>query len=153
MQLLNALPLFVALAAASPFAPQAAAGSGAQHANGDIKFPVPDSITTKQGSEKCGDGAQLSCCNKVTYAGDTTDVAEGLLAGALSNLLGSGSGSQGLGIFDQCSKIDIPILINIQDILNKKCQQNIACCQKTDSDASGSLIGLALPCIALGALL
>ncbi|KAF7587110.1 hypothetical protein BBP40_007701 [Aspergillus hancockii] len=151
--LLTAIPLFAALAAASPFAPNAAAGSGASHANGDIKFPVGGDVTVKQASEKCGDNAQLSCCNKVTYAGDTTDIDSGLLAGLLSNLIGSGSGSQGIGLFDECSKIDIPIIINIQDLINKKCQQNIACCQNTKADASGDLIGLALPCIALGALL
>ncbi|KAB8072126.1 hypothetical protein BDV29DRAFT_177909 [Aspergillus leporis] len=151
--MLAAIPLFAALAAASPFAPSAAAGSGAAHANGDIKFPVPEDYTVKQAAAKCGNNAQLSCCNKVTYAGDTTTIDSGLLAGLLSDLIGSGSGSQGIGLFDECSKLDIPILINLQDLVNKKCQQNIACCQDTKADASGDLIGVALPCIALGALL
>jgi hypothetical protein len=121
--------------------------------NANVRFPVPDDITVKQATDKCGDQAQLSCCNKATYAGDTTDIDEGVLAGTLKNLLGAvGPGSEGLGLFEQCSHLDIPI-IAIADIVNKRCQQNIACCQRTESDASGSLIGIALPCIALGSLL
>ncbi|KAB8228631.1 hypothetical protein ETB97_012404 [Aspergillus alliaceus] len=150
-----ALATAVAAGALPPAGVNSGTGAGEKVGNNDIRFPVPDSVTTKQASDKCGDSAQLSCCNKVTYAGDTTDVDEGLLAGALSNLIGAGSGSQGIGLFDECSKIDIPIinLVNVQDLLNKKCQQNIACCQRTESSADGSLIGVALPCIALGALL
>lgn len=75
--------------------------------NSQVRFPVPDDITVKQASEKCGDQAELSCCNKATYAGDTTNVDEGILAGALSNLIGAGSGSEGLGLFDQCSKLPL----------------------------------------------
>lgn len=68
-----------------------------------IRWHVPHSMTVQEAQSKCGDQAQLSCCNKATYAGDTTD----LNAGALSNLLGAGSGAQGLGLFDQCSKLDV----------------------------------------------
>ncbi|CEL00666.1 Putative Rodlet peptide (Fragment) [Aspergillus calidoustus] len=149
---------FAAYVAAMPSIAPSAGGKGAGNGvdnkgNSNVKFAVPDDVTVKQGSEKCGDQAQLSCCNKAVYAGDTTDVNDGLLAGALSNLLGAGSGAEGLGLFDECSRLDIPIIINVQDILNKQCQQNIACCQNTASDASGDLIGVGLPCIALGALL
>ena len=87
---------------------------GAGNANGvnnkgntDVKFPVPDHMTVKQAQAKCGDQAQLSCCNKATYAGDTTDVNSGMLGGTLSNLIGAGSGADGLGLFDQCSKLDL----------------------------------------------
>ncbi|KAJ0413202.1 hypothetical protein BJY00DRAFT_67824 [Aspergillus carlsbadensis] len=146
---------FAAYVAAMPSTPTVngnGVGNGiANKGNSNVRFPVPDNVTVKQASDKCGDQAQLSCCNKAIYAGDTTDVDEGLLAGALSSLLGSGSAAEGLGLFDQCSKLDIPI-IAVNDILNKKCQQNIACCQNSPSDASGDLIGIALPCIAFGAL-
>ncbi|KAL4860805.1 hypothetical protein BDV12DRAFT_204673 [Aspergillus spectabilis] len=148
--------LFAAYVAAMPSTPTVngkGVGNGiANKGNSNVRFPVPDDVTVKQASDKCGDQAQLSCCNKAIYAGDTTDVDEGMLAGALSNLLGAGSAAEGLGLFDQCSKLDIPI-IAVNDILNKKCQQNIACCQNTGSDASGNLIGVGLPCIAFGALL
>ncbi|RAL09780.1 hydrophobin family protein, partial [Aspergillus homomorphus CBS 101889] len=120
------------------------------------RFPVPDSYTVKQGSDKCGDQAQLSCCNKATYAGDTTTIDSGALAGLLSNIAGSGSGSQGIGLFDQCSKLDlsIPIIgINAQDILNQQCKQNIACCQDSGASASNDLLGVSLPCIALGSII
>jgi hypothetical protein len=116
------------------------AGNGiANKGNTNVRFPVPENMTVKQAQAKCGDQAQLSCCNKATYAGDTTDVNSGMLGGTLSNLIGSGSGADGLGLFDQCSKLDlqIPILIAvpIQDLINQKCKQNIACCQNSPSSA------------------
>ncbi|KAL4983396.1 hypothetical protein BDW68DRAFT_191375 [Aspergillus falconensis] len=121
---LAALPLF-ALASAS-------------------KFPVPDSVTVAEGSTKCGDQAQLSCCNYVKYGGDTTVVAEGIAAGLLSDLLGAGSAADGLGAFN---------VIGVEDILNQHCKQNIACCAKSGGSADGDLVGATLPCIALGSIL
>ncbi|KAJ5562460.1 hypothetical protein N7535_003086 [Penicillium sp. DV-2018c] len=129
----------------------------ANKGNTNIKFPVPENMTVKQAQAKCGDQAQLSCCNKATYAGDTTDVNSAMLAGTLSNLIGSGSGASGLGLFDQCSKLDlqIPLLIAVpvQDLINQKCKQNIACCQNSPSSANSNLVGLGLPCVALGSIL
>ncbi|CAL5869918.1 uncharacterized protein PFLUO_LOCUS4151 [Penicillium psychrofluorescens] len=116
--------------------------------NADIRFPIPDSMTVKQAQAKCGDQAQLSCCNKATYAGDTTDIDSGMLGGVLSNLIGSGSGADGLGLFEQCSTL-LPVI----PIISEQCKQNIACCQNSPSSANGDLIGLGLPCVALGALL
>ena len=75
--------------------------------NSDVRFPVPGDMTVKQAEDKCGDQAQLSCCNKATYAGDSTNVDSGLLAGTLSNLIGTGSGSEGLGLFQECSKLPL----------------------------------------------
>ncbi|KAL2797809.1 hypothetical protein BJX66DRAFT_82910 [Aspergillus keveii] len=119
----------------------------------DIKFPVPDGMTVKEGSSKCGDQAQLSCCNKAKYGADTTVVADGLAAGLLSNLLGAGSAAEGLGAFTECSKLDISLLIGVEDILNQQCKQNIACCANSPGSADGDLIGATLPCIALGSVL
>ncbi|KAL6234522.1 hypothetical protein BDW75DRAFT_251412 [Aspergillus navahoensis] len=116
------------------------------------KFPVPDSVTVGQGSSKCGDQAQLSCCNDVKYGGDTKVVADGIAAGLLSNLLGAGSAAEGLGAFTGCSKLDFTNLI-VQDILNQKCKQNIACCARSGGSADGNLVGATLPCIALGSVL
>jgi hypothetical protein len=129
-----------ALPPAGPKAGGAGNGNGVGNkGNTDVRFAVPDNMTVKQAQAKCGDQAQLSCCNKAVYAGDTTDINSGMLGGALSNLIGSGSGASGLGLFDQCSKLDIqiPILINvpIQDLVNQKCKQNIACCQNSPSSA------------------
>ncbi|KAJ5146236.1 uncharacterized protein N7515_000800 [Penicillium bovifimosum] len=121
------------------------------------RFKVPDSMTVEQAQAKCGDQAQLSCCNKAVYAGDTTDVNSGALGGLLSNLIGSGSGADGLGLFDQCSKLDvqIPILIAVpvQDILNQRCKQNIACCANSPGSANSDGVGASLPCVALGSIL
>ncbi|KAL3451513.1 hypothetical protein BJX65DRAFT_293482 [Aspergillus insuetus] len=104
------------------------------------QFTIPSSMTVEQGSSKCGTQAQLSCCNKAKYGGDTTTVG-----GGLSNLLGAGSAAEGLGIFTECSKLDVSLLIGVQDILNQQCKQNIACCDKSG--------GGTLPCIALGSIL
>ncbi|KAI9045396.1 hydrophobin family protein [Aspergillus affinis] len=143
--------------AALPPAVANGAGNGiGNKGNSQVRFPVPDDVTVKQASEKCGDQAELSCCNKATYAGDTTNVDEGILAGALSNLIGAGSGSEGLGLFDQCSKLPLQvniIAIALNDLVNQQCKQNIACCQNSPSDASDDLIGLGLPCIALGSII
>ncbi|KAJ5795024.1 hypothetical protein N7457_001623 [Penicillium paradoxum] len=131
-------------------------GNGVQAQHGAPRFKVPDNMTIQQAQAKCGDQAQLSCCNKAIYAGDTTDINSGLLAGTLSNLIGAGSGAEGLGLFDQCSKLDlqVPIIgIPIQDVLNQKCKQNIACCQNSPSSASNDLVGAGLPCVALGSIL
>ncbi|KAJ5134682.1 hypothetical protein N7448_000300 [Penicillium atrosanguineum] len=123
----------------------------------DVRFKVPKGMTVKEAQSKCGDQAQLSCCNKAVYAGDTTDVNSGIGAGLLSNLIGTGSGADGAGIFDQCSKLDvqIPILIAvpIQDLLDQRCKQNVACCASSPSTASSDLVGAGLPCVALGSIL
>lgn len=102
---------FAGLAAAMP---TENANNAVASQNGAPRFKVPDNMTVQQAQAKCGDKAQLSCCNKATYAGDTTNINAGILSGALSNLVGAGSGAAGLGIFDQCSKLDaqgkLPIL-------------------------------------------
>ncbi|OJK04016.1 hypothetical protein ASPACDRAFT_57358 [Aspergillus aculeatus ATCC 16872] len=158
---------FFAILAAATLATATAAVGGPSARNLEVRaaegdkgdkprYSVPDDWTIEQGSAKCGNQAQLSCCNKATYAGDTTTIDEGALAGLLGNIAGTGSGSEGLGLFDQCSKLDleIPIFaIDAQDILNQQCKQNIACCQYSGADASDDLIGVALPCIALGSII
>ncbi|KAF9890828.1 hypothetical protein FE257_005399 [Aspergillus nanangensis] len=121
-------------------------------------YPAQNGVTVKQASKKCGDGAQLSCCNKVAYSGDSTDVTEGPLANLLSGLGGGqGSGARGVGLFDQCSKlpvnIDILLLLGINDALNQECKQNVVCCQGNGASSDGDLLGLNLPCVALGSVI
>ncbi|KAJ5987725.1 hypothetical protein N7481_002935 [Penicillium waksmanii] len=142
---------FASLAAAMPteFGMQ-------QQEGGAVRYPVPSDMTVKQAQSKCGNQAQLSCCNRATYAHDTTNVNKGLGAGLLSHLIGTGSGAEGVGIFRQCSKLDVQVdvtLIPIQDLLNQHCKQNIACCVNSPSSASSDLVGAGLPCIALGSIL
>ncbi|CAI7604722.1 unnamed protein product [Penicillium glandicola] len=152
---LSAVVLALAGFAAAMPAENMSNGLAAQ--NGTPRFKVPDSLTVKQAQAKCGDQAQLSCCNKATYAGDTTDINSSILSGTLSNLIGAGSGASGLGVFDQCSKLDASVAaaigVNVQDILNQQCKQNIACCANSPSTASNDLIGAGLPCVALGSIL
>ncbi|OQD74247.1 hypothetical protein PENDEC_c011G06727 [Penicillium decumbens] len=145
---------FTTLAAALPHE----AGSNSLETQGsDVRWHVPHGMTVKEAQSKCGDQAQLSCCNKATYAGDTTDVNSGLAGGLLSNLIGTGSGAQGAGIFDQCSKLDVQvallIAVPIQDLINQRCKQNVACCANSPSTASNDLVGAGLPCVALGSIL
>ncbi|RHZ43562.1 hydrophobin family protein [Aspergillus thermomutatus] len=120
-------------------------------------YPVlPSSMTVSEAAAKCGNQAQLSCCNKAIRSGDTTDIDEGIAAGLLKNVIGGGSGNQGVELFDQCSKLDAQVAvlgIPIQDLLNQQCKQNVACCQSSGADASDDLVGLGLPCIALGSVL
>jgi len=159
---LSAVLAFAATAVALPGGGPSAGGVGngngvGNKGNTQVRFPVPDNMTVKQAQAKCGDQAQLSCCNKATYAGDSTSINDGMLGGVLSNLISSGSGSDGLGLFNQCSHVDVQVAallgIPIQDLIKKKCQQNIACCQNSPSSANGNLIGVGLPCVALGALI
>ncbi|KAJ9270060.1 fungal hydrophobin [Paecilomyces variotii] len=120
-----------------------------------IRYPVNSTITVQQGQTVCGENTVLSCCNKATYSGGTTNIDSGILGGLLSGLIGGGSGSEGLGLFDQCSKLplDLNIIgVGVQDSLDSQCKQNVACCQNSPSEATG-LIALGLPCIALGSLL
>ncbi|PWY87100.1 fungal hydrophobin [Aspergillus sclerotioniger CBS 115572] len=142
----------IALAA---LASVAMAQPSARTARGGPLFPAPAGMTVSQGQDTCGDQASLSCCNQANYAGDTTTYNDGILSGLLGNLLGAGSGSEGLGLADQCSKVDLEALdlLGLNDLLNTQCEQNVACCQDSGASADGSLVGVALPCIALGSLL
>ncbi|GKZ31495.1 hypothetical protein AbraIFM66950_012162 [Aspergillus brasiliensis] len=121
---------------------------------GVTHIPAPAGMTVSDGADSCGNNAKLSCCNKATYAGDSTNVDSGFLSGLLSNLVGAGSGSQGLGLADDCSPLDLQALdlIGLQDLLNNQCTQTAACCQNSGSDVEDNVIGLGLPCIALGSL-
>ncbi|KAL2862605.1 hydrophobin family protein [Aspergillus lucknowensis] len=109
--------------------------------------PIPNGLTVKEGSSKCGDQAQLSCCNKALYGGDSTAVN-----GLLSNILGAGSAAEGAGLFSECAKLNLDIL-GLSDILNQQCKQNIVCCAESPGSADADLVGLALPCVALGSIL
>ncbi|RHZ49720.1 hypothetical protein CDV55_102907 [Aspergillus turcosus] len=112
---------------------------------------LPGDMTVSEAAAKCGDQAQLSCCNHAVRSGDVTD-----MGGILKNALGGGSGNDIVEIFDQCSKLDVQVAIlaiPIQDALNQRCKQNVACCQANEGDASDNLLGVDLACVALGSVL
>lgn len=101
---------------------------------------------------KCGDGAKMSCCNKINKS-------EGISQnniGVLSNVLGA-IGSEGLGLGQGCTQLDIPVSVlgaaGLTDFLKKNCQQNVACCQNSNSQANGNVVGVAAPCVSFGSLL
>lgn len=53
---------------------------------------------------KCGDGAKMSCCNKINK---NEGVSQNNI-GVLSNVLGA-IGSEGLGVGQGCTQLDIPV--------------------------------------------
>ncbi|OJJ87942.1 hydrophobin family protein [Aspergillus glaucus CBS 516.65] len=130
-------------AIAATFAATAMALPSANGAHKD-----PKQLSLEQAQNTCGK-AQVSCCNKQISSGDSFEKNEGILNGVLSGLLGD-KGSQGLGLFDQCSKLDVSVLIGLSDLLgNSDCNQNIACCDATNAEAEGGLVNVALPCVQL----
>ncbi|KAJ6078273.1 hypothetical protein N7467_008026 [Penicillium canescens] len=106
----------------------------------------------KDAVNKCGNEAKMSCCNKINK---NEGVSQNNI-GVLSNVLGA-IGSDGLGIGQGCTQLDIPVSVlgaaGLTDFLKKNCQQNIACCQDTSSEANHNLVGVALPCVSFGSLL
>ena len=64
---------------------------------------VGNDVTIGQAGDTCGQDLELSCCNDVDQSGDSTNVASGLLAGALGGLLQNGD----LGLFSGCSKLSV----------------------------------------------
>ncbi|KAJ5925768.1 conidial hydrophobin Hyp1/RodA [Penicillium verhagenii] len=135
-----------------------------QHGGDGNIFPVSNGMTVEQAQAKCGNDATVSCCNKTTYSKDITTSNNGPLAGVLQSALGGGPGGNGLGLFGQCNdlslnsvSLSLPVLNvvggGIDQLINQKCKQNIACCQNTESNANGDLIGVAIPCVALGSLI
>lgn len=183
----TAIAAFAASVVAAP--PGQASGNGVGNAgNSNVRFPVSQDTTVEQASTKCGDQAQLSCCNEATYAGDTTTEQQGVLAGALSGLIGEGSGAEGLGLFKGCSKLDVageylsmlPITsnsTNVSQLSSVSRTSSTRTASRTSlaartllprpyvsyasfhflprltSQQSGDLIGVGLPCLALGSLL
>lgn len=124
-----------------------ASGNGAgngigNQGNSQTRFRAPEDMTVQQASKKCGDNMQLSCCNKETAAGDTTDIPDGPLADALKGVLGgAGSGSEGLGLLEQCGKLDIiPISKSPSDIDVKTLSNNIQSATSSTSTAMPRLL-------------
>ncbi|OKL64708.1 Rodlet protein [Talaromyces atroroseus] len=151
MQFTTALLALAATAVALPNvgpSPHKGSAVGAQNAF----WPVTDGVTVEQAKAACGNDNQIACCDDTTFTGDQVEVESGPLAGALKDLLGGKNGAKGLGLFDKCSKLNIDV-IGISDLINSQCKQNIACCQGDSADSSGDLIGLNVPCVALGSLL
>ncbi|ODM17078.1 Rodlet protein [Aspergillus cristatus] len=104
-------------------------------------------VTLKQAQNKCGSQAKVSCCNKKIESGDSYNQNKGLLSGGILNGLLGGKGSEGLGVFDQCT------LLGLDNILSDQCKQNIACCDGSNAKAEGGLVNVALPCVVLQDLL
>ncbi|OGM40301.1 hydrophobin [Aspergillus bombycis] len=148
MQFSVAAVLALATAVAA-LPPAAGTGAGQEVGNAKNQFPLPADLTTKQAAEKCGDQAELKCCNKVIKSGDFTQAESGILNNLLDLL--NGKQGQGLGLLDECTNIPVIPVIPILSP-QKQCSQPISCCQNTKSSADGSVVGLALPCIALSSL-
>ncbi|KAJ5800654.1 fungal hydrophobin [Penicillium psychrosexuale] len=129
--------LFAATAMALP-----GSGHAASHSDNEVENAV----------NQCGNGAQMSCCNTIHKNKNITQHN----VGVLSNVLGA-VGSEGLGLGQGCSQLNIPVSVlgaaGLTDFLKKNCQQNVACCQNSSSEANNNLVGIAAPCVSFGSLL
>lgn len=94
----------VSLVACVLAAPQMGSPIGVPPALGP--WAIPSDTTIGQAGDTCGSKLALSCCNKVDQSGDSVAAASGLLAGVLQGTL---SGKDGLGLFDGCSKLGLPV--------------------------------------------
>ncbi|KAJ5167553.1 conidial hydrophobin Hyp1/RodA [Penicillium canariense] len=154
MQFFTSALLFAAAAMALP-----QSGDGVASQGDNIKFPVKQGTTFEQANAKCGNDAKVSCCNKATYTHDIVTENSGPLAGVLQTALGGGPGGDGLGLFGQCNDLNLNVPVvnlvptNLQGLVEQKCKQNIACCQNNHAEANNNVVGLAVPCVALGSLL
>ncbi|KAK0390144.1 hypothetical protein NLU13_3717 [Sarocladium strictum] len=130
-------------------------------------------MTMGQAQSACGKNTQLTCCNSNKSGqdaprpvSDNGRVSRGLVADVLDGLLGPegllgadgvlgqvADGLLDLQLFDQCSKLDISALIGVSDLLGNHCSGKVACCDGSESTATGGLINIALPCVALGGIL
>ncbi|BCS25329.1 uncharacterized protein APUU_50040S [Aspergillus puulaauensis] len=145
--------LFAAIAMASPQSDGGGAG------NSDIKFPVDPELTIQQAEAKCGNDAQVFCCNKAMYTHDITTSDTDPLPGVVQTALGGGPGGDGLGLFGQCKDMTarVPVLNVVGGGVDRKaaesCKRNIACCPSSSAESNGNLVGADKPCVAVGSLL
>ncbi|CAI7625200.1 unnamed protein product [Penicillium bialowiezense] len=106
----------------------------------------------KNAVNQCANTGDMKCCNKVNQNKDVTQNNVGLL----SNVLGA-VGNEGLGLGEGCESLNIPVNVigaaGLTDFLKKNCQQEVACCQNSNSQANNNLVGVALPCVSFGSLL
>lgn len=122
-------------------------------------------MTAKQGQDKCGSKAQLSCCNSKIDGGDAyNENKDSMDHGALSDLLNDNN-RNGLGVYDQCSEVTSDCMssvlcflsclsssisgiefnvsanelavLGLNGLLSDKCQQNIACCDASNAKSVG----------------
>ncbi|EEA24305.1 hypothetical protein TMatcc_007391 [Talaromyces marneffei ATCC 18224] len=115
-------------------------------------WPVDQGVTVEEAKAACGNNNQVACCDDTTFTGDQVEVESGPLAGALKELIGGKNGAKGLGLFDKCSNLNLDVLLGTTDLISNHCKQNIACCQGNTADSSSDLVGLNIPCVALGSL-
>lgn len=88
------VPAFLFAATAMALPGSGSAAGVAPHSSNEVEDAV----------NKCGDGAKMSCCNKINKS-------EGISQnniGVLSNVLGA-IGSEGLGLGQGCTQLDIPV--------------------------------------------
>ncbi|KAL4727847.1 hypothetical protein ACLX1H_004537 [Fusarium chlamydosporum] len=105
------------------------------------RYPSIDQITVEQANNACGNNMEVTCCNTVK------NEATGNAVGNGPELLND------LNLFGQCSKLQVDVLAIANNLLQKECGAHAACCQNSPSTASGGLVNLALPCVALAGLL
>ncbi|EGX53192.1 hypothetical protein AOL_s00006g570 [Orbilia oligospora ATCC 24927] len=133
----------VALALSVSALPNTAAGGK------EVVFPIGNSVTMVEANKACGSNMKLNCCNDVDITKNAQSSAAGLLGLNLDRVLGK------VGILGKCNEISIPVvnLVPINNLLNNKCKQNVACCQDSGNNQQSGLVNVGLPCIALSSLI
>ncbi|RMJ21452.1 Conidial hydrophobin Hyp1 RodA [Aspergillus sp. HF37] len=133
----------------------AAAPQSGKHGN---KFLVSDDVDVEQKVNKCATNAKVRCCNdQEINTGDSQNVKKGLLAGGLLGglLPSNGANSDSVKLFDQCSDLGVGVGVlgaGASQLLNSKCEQNIACCQDTKFKQNG-VVNVGLGCVGLGSII
>jgi hypothetical protein len=126
--------------------------SGAPGSENEESRQKLDSMTVQDASKICGADTQVKCCNKASFS--STDVGDA--QGLLGDTLGASQLLNGVGLFDQCSSLDLGLLINpLQNLLNSKCKSQVACCQEGENNnvSCHRLQDLSLPIMCLFSLL
>lgn len=143
--------VMLALAVAATAAPS---GKEAHNSPQEPFWPVKHDVTVEEVKTVCGEENQVLCCNEVSYVDESHDKVIGPLAGALGNLLGGKNGAKGLGLFDQCSHLNlngmllclrrvsvapqtnnITALGGVSELIHSQCKTNIACCNGNKASA------------------
>ncbi|KAL1991929.1 hypothetical protein VTN49DRAFT_5237 [Thermomyces lanuginosus] len=124
--------VMLALAVAATAAPS---GKEAHNSPQEPFWPVKHDVTVEEVKTVCGEENQVLCCNEVSYVDESHDKVIGPLAGALGNLLGGKNGAKGLGLFDQCSHLNLNALGGVSELIHSQCKTNIACCNGNKASA------------------
>ncbi|KAF5661068.1 hydrophobin [Fusarium denticulatum] len=105
------------------------------------RLPPLDKITVEEAIDICRDDMTVYCC-------------ESFHNEKIGNVVRNDPKlPDGLGMGDECYKLDIDAVGFVNQLLNNECQANAACCQPNDPIVDDGDIGVSIPCVALSSML